>query len=141
MCCDTYSARGTARRAVSKLVVAGKPRDHPAKTVDLRREMFRYLRLKEFEIVRKIQFNARKSDRRTVLLREAEFVPGHTQMAYDARERTDFRAFRNIVRHCVQTDVVIPTAAAIERIQTADHAVLFQDAHVAFVLRQADSSR
>ena len=132
-------ASGSARHADSKIVIPGEAGDHLAKSVDLIRKLFGDVGFKALEVVREIQFDAGKRDCGAVLLRQAKFVPRHAQMADNTRKRADFRAFRNVVRHGVEPDVVIAAVSAIERIEAADHTVFFENTNVPIVLRKPNA--
>ena len=123
-------AGGASGGAESELIVPGEPGDEFAQTVDLGGEFLRDFVFKALKIVRKVEFDAGEGDGRAVLLDEAEFVPGHAQMTNNARQGAAFRSLGNVIRHRMKPDVEFSTVMAIKRIESADDAVLFQDANV-----------
>jgi hypothetical protein len=80
-----------------------------------------------------------KNDRGATLRAQVKVFPLKAKLPENFIEWPPFTAGRRIVRNRMQADIMIPTAQAIEGIQTTNGRVPFENAHILSVISQADS--
>ena len=90
------------------------------------------------KVIAEVEAATRKDHGRSALRFQVEIVPAEPELLEQLGQRTGLRPGSGIVRDRVQTDVVVPPAKPVERVQAADRRMPLDDADRLLVVGQPD---
>ena len=113
--------------------------EEPLEVVLLRGKRLADFGNQQLDVVAETELHAGEGDTRANLRNQTEFIPTESQLAEHPRHRAAARSLGHEVGDRVQSDVEEPFAQTVKRVQTADHAVPFDDTHALVEQRQPDA--
>ena len=120
-------------------IMFGDAGDEFSEAIDLCGEGIGDLFNEEVELVGEEQRAAGERDGGSDLWAKVKVFPGHAELPQKFAERAAAGTGFSVVGDGVQADVVVAASQAVERVESADGCVPFEDADLFFVIGQSDS--